>query len=58
MRLALPFFLLVYIGSQLWGFANIKLRTEQVLDDTIYDFVRAEATVFRSEEIIPRRQAV
>ena len=47
-------FLLVYIGSQLWGFANIKLRTEQVLDDTIYDFVRAEATVFRSEEIIPQ----
>ncbi len=48
-------FLLIYISSQLWGFANIKLRTEQVMDDTIYDFVRAEGMVFRNEEIIPQK---
>ncbi len=45
-------FLLVYLGSQLWGFANIKLRTEQVMSDTIYDFVRAEGLVFRDEEVV------
>ena len=49
---AFGLFLLLYIGSQLWGFANIKLRYEQVMDDTIYDFVRAEGLVFRSEELI------
>lgn len=47
-------FLLVYVGSQLWGFANIKIRTEEVMDDTIYDFVRAEGMVFRSETVIPQ----
>lgn len=46
-------FLLVYLASQLWNFASIQLRTEQVIDDTIYDFVRADGLVFRSEEIIP-----
>lgn len=46
-------FLLVYLASQLWNFASIQLRTEQVIDDTIYDFVRADGLVFRSEEVIP-----
>ena len=27
--------LLLYLGGQLWGFANIKLRTEQVEEDTL-----------------------
>ena len=27
--------LLLYLGGQLWGFANIKLRTEQVMR-TVY----------------------
>lgn len=45
-------FLVVYILSQLWGFANVKLRYEQVMEDTLYDFVRAEGIVFRSEELI------
>lgn len=35
-------FILIYLFGQLWGFANLKLRTEQVDEDTIYDFVRAQ----------------
>ena len=46
--------LLLYLGGQLWGFANIKLRTEQVEEDTLYDFVRTEGLVFRSEEVISK----
>ena len=46
-------FLLLYLASQLWSLAASSLRTEQVLDDTIYDFVRADGLVFRSEEVIP-----
>lgn len=46
--------LLFYLGGQLWGFANIKLRTEQVEEDTLYDFVRTEGLVFRSEEVISK----
>ena len=45
-------FILIYLFGQLWGFANLKLRTEQVDEDTIYDFVRAQGTVFRSEQLI------
>lgn len=47
-------FLILYLVSQLWGFANIKMRTEQVDEDTIYDFVRADAVIFRSEVLIPQ----
>ena len=47
-------FLILYLVSQLWGFANIKMRTEQVDEDTIYDFVRADAMIFRSEVLIPQ----
>ena len=50
----LAMMLILYLVSQLWGFANIKMRTEQVVEDTVYDFVRADAMVFRSEEIIPQ----
>lgn len=50
----LAMMLILYLVSQLWGFANIKMRTEQVVEDTVYDFVRADAMVFRSEEMIPQ----
>ncbi len=35
---------LLYLGGQLWGFANIKLRTEQVEEDTLYDFCAYRGT--------------
>lgn len=41
----LAMMLILYLVSQLWGFANIKMRTEQVVEDTVYDFVRADAMV-------------
>lgn len=44
--------ILLYLFAQLWGFANLKLRTEEVEEDTLYDFVRAQGTVFRSEQLI------
>ena len=44
---------LVYIGVQVISVFNRNMKCEQVIEDTIYDFVRTEGIVFREEQLVP-----